>query len=122
MVCPTGPYQETGLEIGLPPGGTSTSSSSSNSKGKSKGKGKKGHEDHHHRHHNVYDRAGWSKRLNDTLSMFQSEASKQFIGELAARDCGGETVGFVVGSRPHARMLNALAEVEAVRRAMLDEL
>ena len=46
-----------------------------------------------HRHRNVYDRGSWSARLNSTLEMFASEASKAFMERLTGRSCSGETVG-----------------------------
>ena len=46
---------------------------------------------YHHRHHNVYDKSGWSARLNLTQAVFASEASKRLMSELTLRDCGGET-------------------------------
>ena len=44
-----------------------------------------------HRHRNVYDRAAWSARLNATLDLFASAQSREFVGALTGRECGGET-------------------------------
>ena len=46
-----------------------------------------------HRHRNVYDRAAWSARLNATLDLFASAPSREFVGALTGRECGGETTG-----------------------------
>ena len=44
-------------------------------------------------HSNVYDRSSWSMRLNYTLAVFDSDASKRWISDLSARDCSGATTG-----------------------------
>ena len=48
---------------------------------------------YHHHHHNVYDRASWSARLNQTAAMFATPASQGFMQQLTGRDCTGETQG-----------------------------
>ena len=48
---------------------------------------------YHHKHHNCYDKGLWSARMNMTLGVFTHAASKDFVGTLSARDCGGETTG-----------------------------
>ena len=55
-----------------------------------------------------------AKRLEGSLAVLDAALRRN------SSDGTMQTVGFVVGSRPHGRVLAALEEVEAVRKALLE--
>ena len=48
---------------------------------------------YHFKHSNIFKRELWSTRLNQTMEIFESEATKEWMTQLTGRDCGGVTTG-----------------------------
>lgn len=48
---------------------------------------------YHYKHSNIYQRERWTPRLNKTMNIFESEASRKWMSELTGRDCSGVTTG-----------------------------
>lgn len=46
-----------------------------------------------HKHSNIYDQSKWTERLNKTFSVFQSDATKDWISKISGRDCSGDCTG-----------------------------
>ena len=51
-------------------------------------------------HSNVYDRSRWPHALNATFSVFNDEATKQWVEELSGRECAGVPIGSPSNYRP----------------------
>lgn len=46
-----------------------------------------------YQHHNVYNASAWPKYVQMTDRMFNSNATKRWMGELTGRDCSGDVIG-----------------------------
>ena len=48
---------------------------------------------YHFKHSNIFNREKWTARLNKTMAIFESDATKAWMSQLTGRDCSGETTG-----------------------------